>query len=258
MRYIILIMTVFLTAPGAICASPVTQLDLSVTSDNDSKPSRLSLSLRGGLSQFYGELNEQDMKGSYGIGFHGRITKGVVLGLDYSAGKIGGQKVPFFSSYFVNEYNAVEFIGRWNLTKQFSKKKEDLLDISVYTGVGVMFFSANAFDLNTNELVRFSNSKTSKRNQLFLRWGNPRGRAGIKRTQERIIPVGAMLDYNLTNRLKLGLDFRFYFVRTDKLDATSGQRLVNPEEADSYSDTPNDKFSLLAVTLTHYLRKRSK
>lgn len=198
------------------------------------------------------------MKGSYGIGVHGRIARGVTLSLDYSAGKIGGEKVPFFNSYFINEYNAVEFIGRWNLTKQFSKRKEDLLDVSVYTGAGIMFFSANAFDIDTNELVRFSNSKTSKRNQLFLRWGNPRGRAGIKRTNERIIPVGAMLDYNLTNRLKLGLDFRFYFVRTDKLDATSGQSLDNPEEETSYSDTPNDKFSLFAVTLTHYLRKRNK
>ena len=258
MQYLILTMAVFLTVARASCAPHTNQVDQSGSSDNDAKPSRFSLSVRGGLSQFYGELNEQDMKGSCGIGVHGRIARGVTLGLDYSAGKIGGEKVPFFNSYFINEYNAVEFIGRWNLTKQFSKKKEDLLDVSVYTGAGIMFFSANAFDIDTNELVRFSNSKTSKRNQLFLRWGNPRGRAGIKRTHERIIPVGAMLDYNLTNRLKLGLDFRFYFVRTDKLDATSGQSLDNPEEETSYSDTPNDKFSLFAVTLTHYLRKRSK
>jgi hypothetical protein len=258
MQYIILVLSVFLTVLPAGYTLAAT--DSSETSEEKRavKQPRFSISARGGLTQFYGELNEQDMKGSYGLGVSARITKAVSLGIDYSAGKIGGQKIPLFNSYFINEYNAVEFIGRWNLTKQFSKNKDDLLDVSVYTGVGLIFFSANAFDLKTDELVRFSNSETSKRNQLFLRWGNPRGKLGVKRTHERIIPVGAILDYNLTERFKLGLDFRFYFVRTDKLDATSGQRLINPEEAESYSDTPNDKFSLLAVTLTHYFAKPGK
>ncbi len=219
---------------------------------------RFSMHLKGGLTQFYGELNEQDMKGSYGLGVQGKIWKGVYMGIDYSAGKVGGQKSNFFNSYFITEYNALETIGKLNLTQQFWKKGDGLFDVSVYSGIGVIFFSANAFDLNTNSLVRFSNSETSKRNQLFLRWGNPRGRAGIKKTQERIIPIGVMVDYNLSERWKLGMDFRVYLVRTDKLDATSGQRLINPEEGDSYSDTPNDKFSLLAVTLSHCFLKAPK
>ena len=217
--------------------------------------SRFAFTAKGGLTQFYGELNEQTMLGSYGLGFSGRVSKGISVGFDYSAGKIGGQKQTFFNSYFVTEYNAVEVTARWNLTKQFSRSKDNLFDVIVYTGVGVIFFNANAYDLDTNELLRFSNSETSKRNQLFLRWGNPRGRAGIKKTHERIIPIGSSFDYNLTDRLKLGMDFRFYLVRTDKLDATSGQRLINPEEGDSYSNTPNDKFSLLSVTVTHCFAK---
>jgi hypothetical protein len=261
MKYILSILTVLLTVSwpaGAQSRGAFARSKSAVKKSPQNEPSRIFFSARGGLTQFYGELNEQDMKGSYGIGIHARVTKGVALGLDYSAGKIGGQKASFFNSYFVSEYNAAEFTARWNITKQFSKKKDDLLDVIVYTGVGIMFFRANAYDIGTEELVRFSNSETSKRNQLFLRWGNPRGRAGIKRTQERIIPVGTMLDYNLTNRLKIGLDYRLYFVRTDKLDATSGQRLLNPEEEESYSDTPNDKFSLFAISLTHYLARRSK
>ncbi|MCE7042244.1 hypothetical protein [Dyadobacter sp. CY312] len=220
--------------------------------------SRFAITAKGGLTQFYGELNEQDMVGSYGLGVSGRLTKGISVSLDYSAGKIGGQKITFFNSYFITEYNAAEMIAKWNLTKQFSRKKEDLFDVSVYTGVGVIFFNSNAYDVDTDGLQRFSNSETSKRNQLFLRWGNPRGRAGIKKTHERIIPIGSALDYNLTERLKIGMDFRFYLVRTDKLDATSGQRLTNPEEADSYSTTPNDKFSLLSVTLTYCFAKSGR
>ncbi|TDE13761.1 hypothetical protein [Dyadobacter psychrotolerans] len=217
--------------------------------------SPFSLTLKTGLTQFFGELNEQDMKGAVGVGVSGKISRGISLGLDYSAGKVGGQKSNFFNSYFITEYNTAEFIARWNLTRQFSKRKYNDFEIGIYGGAGIIFFSANAFDLTTNELVRFSNSERSKRNQLFLRWGNPRGREGIKKTHERIIPVGTTLDYNLSDNWKIGLDYRFYLVRTDKVDATSGQRLINPEEGDSYSDTPNDKFSLFAVTLTHCFAK---
>jgi len=216
------------------------------------------LNIKGGLTQFFGELGEQDMRSAYGIGLGRNINKKVSINLDYTAGKVGGQKALLFNSYFINEYNTFELTGRWDLTEQFGKNKLNDFHLSVYGGFGLMLFSANSFDITTNELVRFSNSQFSKRNQLFLRWGNPGGKAGIKKTHEGIIPIGTSMDYNLTNRWKLGLDYRFYFVRTDKVDATSGQRLVNPEEADSYSNTPNDKFSLLSVTITHCFVKPHK
>jgi hypothetical protein len=262
MKYIYLIFVIFFSVLASVSAQnhrsksgPARKGSMHIRTK---EISRFSITARGGLTQFYGELNEQDMLGSYGIGLNGKISKAIYLGIDYSAGKVGGQKVTFFNSYFIAEYNAVEVIGRWNLTRQFSRRKEDLFDISVYGGVGMILFHANAYDLDSGELVRFSNSETSKRNPLFLRWGNPRGRAGIKKTHERIIPIGSSFDYNLTERLKVGMDFRFYFVRTDKLDATSGQRLINPEEADSYSNTPNDKFSLLSATLTYCFAKSGR
>lgn len=226
--------------------------------NSTNKISRFSFTLKTGLTQFFGELDEQDMKGALAIGPYVRVNKSISIGMDYSAGKIGGQKSNFFNSYFITEYNAVELISKWNISRQFSKNKDHDLEVNIYGGVGVVFFSANAYDLSTNALARFSNSERSKRNQLFLRWGNPRGREGIKKTHERIIPIGTNLDYNLSENWKVGLDYRFYLVRTDKIDATSGQRLINPEEKDSYSDTPNDKFSLFAVTLTHCFAKARK
>jgi len=217
-----------------------------------------SLTLRGGLTQFFGELNQQDMKGALGISLERKVNKKVSLNLDYTTGKIGGQKLELFNSYFINEYNTAEFIVKWNLTEQFTPEKSDLININIYGGAGLMFFSANAYDLNTNKLVRFSNSEFSKRNQMFLRWGNPGGRAGIKKTHERIIPIGTSIECYISRRWKIGLDYKFYFIRSDKADATSGQRLINPEEADSYSNTQNDKFSLLSVSLAHCFAKPQK
>ena len=217
-----------------------------------------SLNLKGGLTQFFGELNQQDMRSSFGIGLDRKLNKNISLSLNYSAGKIGGQKMQLFNSYFINEYNTVEILTKWNLTEQFGHSKSKLCDISVYAGLGLMFFNSNAFDINTGNLLRFSNSDLSKRNQIFLRWGNPGGKAGIKKTRERVIPIGTSVDYLVSEKWVVGMDYRFYFIRTDKADATSGQRLVNPEEKNSYSDTPNDKFSVLSVSLTHYFAKARK
>ncbi|MCE6988986.1 hypothetical protein [Dyadobacter sp. CY323] len=214
-----------------------------------------SLTFRGGLTQFFGELNEQDMHGTTGIGFGRAFTKNVGLQLDYTAGKTGGEKLPFFNSYFVTEYNTLEGIVKWNLTEQFNRFEPGPVNWFVYGGVGQIWFTSNAFDIDDNALLRFTNSKLSARNPLFLRWGKPKGPVGIQKTREGILPLGTCIDYELLPKWKIGIDYRFYFVRTDKLDATSGQSLANPEESTSYSSTPNDKFSFLAVFLTYRFGK---
>tara|TARA_R110002124_G_scaffold199323_2_gene366174 strand:+ start:407 stop:1618 length:1212 start_codon:yes stop_codon:yes gene_type:complete len=224
----------------------------------DREPSQFSLSGRLGLTQFFGELNSQDMKGFGGIALEYQATKKIAFNLGYNVGKVGGEKIDFFNSYFSTTYNSLELLAKWNLTEQFSKYKKSNFNFNLYGGVGVMNFNAKAYDITTNDLVRFSNSAASKRNQVFLKWGNPHGVSGIKNTRERSWPVGAEIGYKLSERWKLGLEYRFYFVRTDKLDATSGRRFVNPEEENTYSNTPNDKFGFLAVSLTHQFTRKAR
>jgi outer membrane protein OmpA-like peptidoglycan-associated protein len=210
-----------------------------------------SVTVRGGLTQFFGELNEQDMQSMVGISLSRKVQRAFTMSLDFTAGKVGGQKVDFFNSYFINEYNTINLLTKWDLTEQFGRYDDQRVHYSIYGGIGLMMFSAEAYDLTSNELVRFTNSELSGRNPLFLRWGNPRGRSGIKKTHERTVPLGFNIDYRLARAWNLGLDYRFYLVRSDKVDATSGRRLINPEESDSYSDTPNDKFSFLSATITY-------
>ncbi|MDQ6482149.1 hypothetical protein [Dyadobacter sp. LHD-138] len=214
-----------------------------------------AISVRGGLTQFYGELRKQDMRGMLGISLNRAFNKSVSLGFEYSTGKLGGEEISFFNSYFINEYNAVELLAKWNLTQQLVQNNDNDLDLSIYGGLGLMMFSANAYDIASNSLLRFTNSATSARNQLFLRWGNPRGKPGIRKTNERVIPLGIAANYNLFEKLIFGVDYRFYFARSDKVDATSGMRLINPEEADTYSKTPNDKFSFLSFSVIYKFRK---
>ncbi len=190
-----------------------------------------------------------------GISVMKQVRPALSLGVDFTAGRLGGEKKDFFNSYFVTEYNTIELLARWDLTEQFNRYlTSNRFHAGIYGGLGLMIFSANAYDLSTDKLVRFSNSAVSARNPLFFRFGPPSGPLGINKTHERIIPLGVMFDYRITDHWRLGLDYRFYMVRSDKVDATSGRRLINPEEADSYSDTPNDKFGFLSVGLSYRFR----
>lgn len=216
-----------------------------------------SIAVRGGLTQYFGELNAQDMKFMVGASLIRQVNPAFAMSLDFTAGKLGGEKREFFNSYFVNEFNSIELLARWNLTQQFKRYADKSpFHVGVYGGLGIMYFSANAFDLDTDQKVRFTNSDVSSHTPLFLRWGDSQGSVGISKTHERTIPVGLTLNYQLSENWHAGLDYRFYFARTDKLDATSGRRLINPEESTTYSDTPNDKYSFLAVTLTHRFNRK--
>jgi hypothetical protein len=236
MRFILLLVACAIT--GLTLAQPKHYRSSNGISDKKSYNRRAAqpyfLNLRCGLSQFYGELNAQAMHG------------------------IGGEKMDFFNSYFVNEYNSAECLVKWDLSEQFSEREPGPVHIAVYAGLGQIWFSANAFDLDNNKLLRFTNSGQSARNPLFLRWGTPKGPKGIKKTREGILPLGTSVDYALLAKLKITLEYRFYFVRTDKLDATSGRRLINPEESESYSETPNDAFSFIAVSLQYHLGQRKR
>ncbi|WP_051664104.1 hypothetical protein [Dyadobacter crusticola] len=211
-----------------------------------------------GLTQFFGELNGQDMRSMLGVNIGKALTKEFSVVINFTAGKIGGEQLPFFNSYFLNEYNSIELLAKWDLTEQFSTFEPGPLHWMVYGGIGQIYFSANAYDLDNGKLLRFTNSKLSARNPLFLRWGPASGPTGIKRTREGMLPLGTSLEFALLPALKISADYRFYFVRTDKMDATSGRRLINPEESESYSDTPNDKFSFLGISLTYHFGKLSK
>lgn len=213
-----------------------------------------SFGLRGGSTQFWGELHHRNLAWTYGgaLRYNFRRSEAFSLGLEIHRGQLFGEKRTFFNSWFVNDFTSVEFIPRWDIIRGLTWDQERRLSIDLYTGVGLSLFSAEAFDLSTGELVRFTNHpQKSGRTPLFKKYGGPVTKLGVRRTHERIIPIGVAPGYQLTRELTLGIDLRFHFVRTDKMDATSGYRLINPEEADSYSNTPNDTYSTAVLFLNY-------
>lgn len=219
--------------------------------------SRFSLAASGGLTQFFGELHEQDFKGilTAGVGYEMQEQWHLYLGI--SKGQLGGLERHHFQSVFESRFHQVDLLVKYNcIKKQKSWHDEKPFHFGLLAGLGLMRFHSEAYDANTGELLRFTNSANSARNPLFVRWGTPRGdRRGIRYTNERAVPVGIWMNMPVSRNLQAGVELRYYFVRTDKLDATSGMRTVNPEEGESYSDTPNDKYSFAAFTVTYRFLK---
>ncbi len=222
----------------------------------------LSVSARGSATQFWGELNRRNTSRAWGGGVqaHLKDAEAFSLGLDVHTGRLTGRKKKFFHSYFIHDFVSVEFIPRFDIIRSIRRDPEQKVSLNLYAGVGLTLFSADAYDLDTGERVRFTNDpEKSGRNPLFQKYGTPKGKIGIRKTHERIIPVGAAISYALSKGVGAGLDIRYYLARTDKLDATSGMRLTNPEEAESYSCTPNERYSTLTVFMNYrFLRNKRK
>lgn len=219
----------------------------------------LSVTALGGATQFWGELNQQNSNRVYGGGlrFNLKESEAISFGVDVQKGRLSGQKRPFFNSRFVNHFTSIEFIPRWDVVRGITWNQENKFSLHCFAGIGLAIFSAEAFDLTSNERVRFTNDpEKSGRTPLLKKYGTPVRKTGILKTHERIVPIGIAPGYRLTNAITVGVDLRFYFARTDKLDATSGYRLINPEEADSYSSTPNDIYSASTFFVNYRLLKK--
>jgi hypothetical protein len=219
-----------------------------------------AVSISGGPTQFYGELHEQGLKGVYDASLNYQFNPDWKVGLEGSIGKLVGLERYRFHSKFESPFHQITMVAHYNFLGSLPKRKNPgEIELGLLTGVGLLRFYSRAFDLTTNDLQRFTNSENSARNPLFVKWGTPKGsKRGIKFTNERAIPVGLWVNSSLTNSVRLGMQVRYYFVRTDKLDATSGNQLVNPEEADSYSTTSNDRYSHISFQVVHQFQKRKR
>lgn len=219
----------------------------------------LSLSIRGGNTQFWGELRSQNLNHQFGGGlyYHLKNAEAFSFGMEGHKGRLSGTKKPYFNSRFLTEYHTAEIVSRWDIIRGITWDQEVKWSLQVYTGIGLSVFSAEAFDLDTGGLLRYTNDiANSGRTALFKKYGGPIRKMGISHTNERIIPVGLTPGYRLSHQLSIGIDLRLLFVRTDKLDATSGYSLNNAEEEASYSNTPNDIYTTATIFLNYRLMKK--
>lgn len=231
-----------------------------------------SVSVSPGITQFYGDLRENDLsplsKGPNGTNLELPVGIGLsinkqfshIFGIqtDFWTGNLNGSKKKIYNAYFKTPFFMQGSLqGTFNL-KSFllGSRKLNRWKADVHAGIGYMWFYTNVFDLTTDRLIRYSNNRINYSSVTSGEWeGN-----GSVFTRELVFPVGFALHYELTRRFDLGIDFTLNNVATEKLDMTVGG-VDNSNPANIFlfkkGDSKMDKWGYTAIALTYKIGKNA-
>ncbi|GAB3339080.1 hypothetical protein GCM10027299_51730 [Larkinella ripae] len=225
----------------------------------DSPPA--SLAIRAGLTQLFGDLNDQVSTPFAGASLMIPITKTVSVELPVDVGMLQAQQDEFYHSASKARFIQGAVVGSVNLVEWF-RKDNKLVEIRPYAGAGLLFFRAEALDLITGKLQRLTNNENSHRTRDGI---ETRGKPGVKRTHELVGVLGLRGSTALARRISVFGDVRFNLVRTDKLDATldNNNQVMQPgtpafTEGNHYGKNTHDKWGYAAVGLNFYFGERFK
>ena len=226
--------------------------------DGPYKMNTWSISAHFGPSMFFGDLREYDFwpvskTTSDSHKESGTIQGGITINkqlsylfgarLDGTIGNLRGMKRRNYNRYFEGKYGDVTLSGTVNLKGLLlGPNKMKRWKIDAYVGFGQVFYDATAYDLTGGVKLR----ETGKKND----W---------------VIPTGLNINYELTPRLDLGLDFRLNHTNSDYLDATYGGDFSrNPGDGFSIADQKTsrkgnselDQYGYGSIQLTYKLGKK--
>lgn len=229
--------------------------------EGPAKMNTWSISVHGGPTQFYGDLRVYDFypvgtnnfnsvseRGTYfgGLTVNKQLSHLFGLQLGGSIGNLRGMKRRTYASYFRTNYTQADLTASVNLKSLlFGVNKMKRWKIDGYTGAGIIWYDAQAFELGTGRLRR------EAQNQSDL-----------------VIPIGLAIHYELSPRFDIGLDFRANHVNTERLDATiggfnssifdlAGDRGNLSDAIVRQGESAKDKYGYGAVMLTYKLGKRA-
>jgi len=233
-----------------------------------------SVSVSAGSPQFFGDLRQYDYwptgansnksqseRGAFGASVYINKQFSHLFGASLvgDIGTLKGTKYRIYNSYFKADFYQVSLIGTANLKSLFfGARKLNRWKMDFYTGIGMMSFQSKAYEIGTGKLKRFTNGDGSA---AFYGFDSDK-----KRTKELVVPIGLMINYELSPRFDLGLDLGLNNVNTEKLDAT-----VGGDASSAYDLTGNrgniydyrkglsdlDKWGKLAIMLTYKLGKNA-
>lgn len=220
-----------------------------------------SITVKTGLTQAFGELNTPKRQTLYGVDINRGLTPNISLKLAFETGNLEGEMKSYYNSRFRTDFYQLNLMAILNVGKLID---EDLpFNWTVGAGLGTIGYNAIAYDLTSGAIQRYTSLGTTngRRTQWFAKYGKGVGEYGIYYTRERTVPLSMAVSYPIGNAINLGLEFRYNFVRNDKLDATSGYDRSDVSKGQaprlwgslSYSDTPNDQWAYGAVYLTYKL-----
>ncbi len=226
--------------------------------DGPYKQNTWSVSAHFGPAQFFGDLREYDFfpvtKNSSDskseLSFQGGLTVNkqlsYLLGLraDGSMGQLKGMKRRLYNRYFTADYYDASVSATVNLKGLLmGPNKMKHWKIDGYVGVGHVWYDSKAYALGNETLIR---STDGFRND----W---------------TVPVGVTVNYEVSPRIDIGLDFRLTHTNSDVVDATwGGDYSTNPNDGQGIHTLKNsrkgnsalDKYGYGSLMLTYKLGKK--
>ncbi len=153
----------------------------------DETAGKFGVGLKGGITQYMGDINGAKTGVTYGVTVHFWFNDYVALGFEYDKPTISAEKG---QEYFKNEMTAIGLSLRFKLLPSSS--------LNPYLTAGILGFENRPKDKNGNLL--------------------PEAAAGHYQKQDVAIPLGAGLEYFISEMISLNAEAVYNYTRTDWLD----------------------------------------
>ncbi len=226
--------------------------------DGPYKQNTWSISAHFGPAQFFGDLREYDffpvtknsddskseLSFQGGLSIHKQLSYLLGLRADVSTGQLKGMKRRLYNRYFIADFTDVALSATVNLKGLLmGPNKMKHWKIDGYVGFGHVWYDSKAYMLGQENLIRTTNGF---RNDWTL-------------------PVGATINYEVSPRIDIGLDFRLTHTNSDVIDATwGGDYSTNPNDGQGINTLKNsrkgnsalDKYGYGSLVLTYKLGKK--
>lgn len=236
----------------------------------------------GGLTRFFGDLGENEIKPNksagltygWGLSLNKQITPIFGAQIAFRNGDLKGSKrgiqgidlvtkepiiengvIKTYDVYFESpSFMQASLDATMNLNRLLlGPNKMRRWKIDAHAGFGIMYFHSRLYDMATGvEKLRTNTSGSSKTAGTW-------NRNGSTYTREWVFPVGLSVNYELSSRFDIGVDFSYNHVNTEKLDLTIGSLTDYDRQSGIWGfykgDSNQDKWGSAMVSLTYKLGK---
>lgn len=216
-----------------------------------------SVTVRGGATVLFADLNEQARDWSYGMDIKVPITRTIAGVLIFDKGHMQARESAFFVSKAKSQFAQIALGASLDLLRLFKfEGTHSVLDLTA--GVGLIYFHTKAYDLVTGKLQRFTSDTTSHHSPDGYKITSP---PGIRYTRELVFPIGLSFNKAMSEQISVHGGVRLNLVRTDKLDATvDNDNSIYDNKGggniykNQYETNTNDKWVLISAGLTYFFR----
>ena len=135
------------------------------------KTDGFSITPKMGLASLTGELGDiWTVNPNLGFCVEKGISEKINLGLEIIGGNLSGSDKDIYSSRFETDFIQIQTLAFLNLSRFSKSVKSHNFEVKVFTGVGMIFFHTDVFDLKSGNFLRTTADGTTYHTQIFQQY----------------------------------------------------------------------------------------